>query len=61
MQATKNWWESKTLWVNVLTLLAMVISQVMGWDDMQQYAPQLLVISNVVNMALRFLTTMPIK
>ncbi|MFN9112579.1 MAG: hypothetical protein ACK5XN_21135 [Bacteroidota bacterium] len=61
MQATKNWWESKTLWVNVLTLLAMVISQVMGWDDMQQYAPQLLVISNVINMALRFLTTMPIK
>ena len=61
MQATKNWWESKTLWVNVLTLLAMVISQVMGWDDMQQYAPQLLVISNVIKMALRFLTTMPIK
>lgn len=61
MQATKNWWESKTLWVNVLTLLAMVIGQVMGWDDMQQYAPQLLVISNVINMALRFLTTMPIK
>lgn len=61
MQATKNWWESKTLWVNVLTLLAMVISQVMGWDDMQQYAPQLLMISNLVNLALRFLTTMPIK
>jgi|NOAtaT_7_FD_contig_61_2834347_length_896_multi_1_in_0_out_0_2 hypothetical protein len=60
-QVTKNWWESKTLWVNVLTLFAMVISQVMGWDDMQQYAPQLLVISNVINMALRFLTTMPIK
>lgn len=61
MQATKNWWESKTLWVNVLTLLAMVISQVMGWDDMQQYAPQLLMVSNLVNLALRFLTTMPIK
>ena len=61
MQATKNWWESKTLWVNVLTLLAMVISQVMGWDDMQQYAPQLLMISNLVNLALRFLTTIPIK
>jgi len=60
-QVTKNWWESKTLWVNVLTLFPMVISQVMGWDDMQQYAPQLLVISNVINMALRFLTTMPIK
>lgn len=61
MQVTKNWWESKTLWVNVLTLVAMVISQIMGWEDMQQYAPQLLVISNVINMALRFLTTTPIK
>lgn len=61
MQATKNWWESKTLWVNVLTLLAMVVSHVMGWEDMQQYAPQLLMISNLVNLALRFLTTMPIK
>jgi hypothetical protein len=58
---TKQWWESKTFWINALTLAAMVVSQVMGWSEMQTYAPQLLMISNAINLALRFLTNTAIK
>ena len=61
MKNTKQWWTSRTLWVNVLTLLAMVITQIMGWSDMQAYAPELLMISNVVNILLRFVSTAQLK
>jgi hypothetical protein len=57
----KKWWESRTLWVNALTLASVVVAQVVGWEDMKQYAPELLMISNIVNMLLRLITTNPIK
>jgi hypothetical protein len=61
MTPSKQWWESKTIWVNILTLLAMVISQIMGWEDMKSYAPTLLIVSNAINLVLRFVSTAPIK
>lgn len=61
MNNKKRWWESRTLWINALTLVAMIIAQLNGWDEMKQYAPELLMVSNIVNMLLRFVTINPIK
>lgn len=53
---TKRWYESKTLWINVLTLLAMILSAVMQWPELQSIAPQIAVALSVVNIALRLIT-----
>ena len=52
----KRWYESKTLWVNVLTLLAMILSAVMQWPELQSIAPQIAVALSLINIALRFIT-----
>jgi hypothetical protein len=61
MNNTKKWWQSRTLWINALTLTVMIISQISGWEDMKQYADELLITSNVANMLLRFVTITQIK
>jgi len=53
---TKQWWESRVIWVNILTLLTVVLSQLMGWQDLQQYSSELLIASNIVNVLLRIVT-----
>lgn len=52
----KEWYKSKTLWVNILTLLAMILSAIMQWPELQSVAPQIAVALSVVNIALRFIT-----
>lgn len=52
----KEWYKSKTLWVNVLTLLALILGTVAQWPELQAIAPQLLGLLSVVNIVLRFLT-----
>jgi hypothetical protein len=52
----KRWYESKTLWVNVLTLLALILGAVAQWPELQHLAPYLLGALSVVNIALRFIT-----
>ena len=52
----KEWYKSKTLWVNILTLLAMILSAVMQWPELQSIAPQIAVALSIVNIALRLIT-----
>jgi len=52
----KEWYKSKTLWVNVLTLLALILGTVAQWPELQSIAPQLLGLLSVVNIVLRFIT-----
>ena len=52
----KEWYKSKTLWVNILTLLAMILSAIMQWPELQSIAPQIAVALSIVNIALRFIT-----
>ena len=52
----KEWYKSKTLWVNVLTLLALILGTVAQWPELQAIAPQLLGLLSVVNILLRFIT-----
>lgn len=53
----KPWYESKTIWVNVLTVLVVLITSMMSWPDMQQYGAQLTTMLAVVNVMLRLITS----
>jgi len=61
MENTKKWWESRIVWVNVVSLLIMIVSQLLGWAELQSYLPYLLATSNFLNLVLRFLTTTAIE
>lgn len=59
MEDTKRWWTSKTMWVNVVAVIAAItgaFSMDMGLDPDTQIA---LVggVMAVINMILRFITT----
>ena len=60
---TKAFWQSKTFWLNLLTLLVAVLTAILGLDFVKEY-PQIVTgivsIVSVLNMVLRFLTTEPI-
>lgn len=53
----KPWYESKTIWVNVLTVVAVLITSMASWPDMQQYGAQLATALAVVNVMLRLITS----
>lgn len=53
----KPWYESKTIWVNLLTLLAVIITSVTAWPELQHYGAQLATALAVVNVLLRLLTS----
>ena len=53
----KPWYESKTIWINVLTILAVLITSVTAWPDMQRYGAQLATALAVVNVMLRLITS----
>lgn len=60
----KSLWKSKTFWVNLLVLTAGVAGYIGGHDVVQQY-PQVVAAAGAVvgaiNIALRFVTTQPVK
>jgi len=53
----KRWYKSKTLWVNVLTLAAMILGTVSAWPEMQTASTQIAYALAIVNVALRFVTS----
>ena len=52
----KPWYKSKTIIVNALTLIAMILGTVAQWPEMQEYAVQILYGVTIVNVLLRFVT-----
>lgn len=56
----KPWYKSRTLWLNALTLVAVIIVSVTAWPELQQYGAQMATALAVVNMLLRFMTTQAI-
>ena len=52
----KKWYKSKTMMVNIISLLIMIIGTIAGWPELKEYAPQLLMAINVLNLSLRALT-----
>jgi uncharacterized membrane protein len=57
----KPWYESKTLWVNIISLVVVVIGTMAGWQEMKDYAHELLGAVNVLNLVLRLVTYEAVK
>jgi hypothetical protein len=53
----KRWYESKTIWVNVLLLVASVCLALLSEPAMQEYAPIIIIINTTSNVILRIMTT----
>lgn len=53
----KRWYKSKTVWINVLSLVAMILATVAQWPEMNEIAPQLVYALAIVNVLLRFVTS----
>jgi hypothetical protein len=52
----KKWYKSKTIIINIISLLIMVVGTIAGWPELREYGPTLLMIMNVLNLSLRALT-----
>ena len=61
MVENKFWYQSKTLWVNIISLAIVIIGTMAGWQEMRDYAPELLAAVNVLNLTLRLMTYEGIK
>lgn len=57
----KQWYESKTMWVNIISLGVVMIGTIAGWQEMKEFAPELLAAVNVLNLVLRLVTYEGIK
>lgn len=57
----KRWYKSKTVWINVLTLIAMILGTVAQWPEVQEIAPQLAYALAIVNVLLRFVTSESVR
>ncbi len=53
----KRWYKSKTLWVNVFTLAAMILATIAAWPELADVAPQIAYALAIVNVILRFITS----
>ena len=60
---SKSFWQSRTMWVNMLTIGAGMLGYLAGHDLIQDHASMialLVAIQGGVNVALRFVTVKPI-
>jgi hypothetical protein len=59
MEHTKRWWESKTIWVNVILLTIAILGVFL---DFKVLDPEVVAIASaILNVILRFVTTEPVK
>ena len=61
MTETKYWYQSKTLWVNIISLAIVIIGTMAGWQEMRDYAPAMMAVVNGLNIVLRLVTYEGIK
>jgi hypothetical protein len=53
----KPWYESKTIWINALLLIAAICMALLNETAMQEYAPIIIIINTTINVILRIMTT----
>ena len=62
--AEKPWWQSKTIWANVITLVVSVLTMLAANDLIKQYPDVAVIITGVaipiLNTILRLITAQPI-
>jgi hypothetical protein len=59
MATKKQWWQSKTVWVNVVLFLIAVVGIFM--DQQVLDSKTLAIVAAVLNVVLRFITNTPIR
>ena len=52
----KPWYYSKTVWVNIISMLMLAIGTMMGWPELSDWTVQFTMGINVLNLALRLVT-----
>jgi hypothetical protein len=57
----KRWFRSKTIWINLLTLIAMILATIAAWPEVQEIAPQIAYALAIVNVLLRFVSSESIR
>jgi hypothetical protein len=57
----KRWYKSKTVWINVLSLVAMVLATIAQWPELSDVAPQIVYALAIVNVLLRFVTSESVR
>ena len=61
MQSTKSPVKSKTLWFNILSIAAIILTDEHFKEIIGNHATILFILQSLVNIGLRFVTTKPIK
>jgi len=57
----KRWFRSKTVWITLLTLIAMILATIAAWPEVQEIAPQIAYALAIVNVLLRFVSSESIR
>jgi hypothetical protein len=57
----KRWFRSKTVWINLLTLIAMILATIAAWPEVKEIAPQIAYALAIVNVLLRFVSSESIR
>lgn len=60
-RSTKVWWQSKTMLVNILTIVVVILVQVINSPELKDYSKIAVVVLAFANIILRILTTDPIR
>jgi hypothetical protein len=53
----KKWYQSKTVWINILTLGALITASLMNEDALRDYAPIIIILNTTINILLRFMSS----
>jgi hypothetical protein len=53
----KKWYESKTVWINILTLLAAITASLMSESALSDYIPIIIILNTTINIILRFMSS----
>ena len=57
MITMKKWYESKTVWINILTLLAAITASLMSESALSDYIPIIIILNTTINIILRFMSS----
>lgn len=53
----KKWYQSKTVWINVLSLIAAITASLMSESAMSDYIQIIIIINTTTNILLRFMSS----
>lgn len=61
MNIAKPWYQSKTIWIQILAAVATMANEVSGLFPREQFYPTLVAVSSIATVVSRLLTSQPIQ